>query len=730
MIKKIAARTIRWLANSSITAALLLLAAGEALGLVATAAATAPLAKGLASSPLLWLAAVLMALVVAAVLVTSHRTSRRPQPFRPALFLPALIGTGVVVHLLLVAFVRPSWGTDYLRYWQHAQEMVREHKYGGFSGPYYSRALLIPYAIIRLFGPDSILMLKLANVVLLTGIQLFGYDILRRVKSHQAAQAASLLFLAAPMPAFATLIPSHDLWGLFFFSAAAWTLTLAVFRRDQSVPSIARCATLAVVTGLLAYLTELQRGTGSIFTVALVGAAVLIWLGSYDDPRSAPERSRARTGLFVAALCLGSMVAAGQVGDRLGLNPNPRTSLFMMKIAANSGGMGNGKSDWYARFRDRFGVEQATDETATDFAKTMALSAWTLEPLERGAHLAGQAQRLFELHYPADWNWMLRHPDGLPKTSRHLLLVYAGEYAMGLGIWFVWSLCLLATSRRLVPLPVLTASLSILLLAATLLLLFENKPFNIFPVWLAICLVIGSTFDGTASRAARTPWHVAFRQRIGTAAAGIVLAAGAMTLLLFGTSMAYSPSSGQILSDWSLETSQRLPKSNDRWELELLDARPEAFDPSSYDPETLSQSYIRHAGGDGDRIQRHAGSTVTRMQFPAPVAKGDHLTLKTSVCLKNPERNNLEFFAFAPLRNAGSDAMTLTVSVNEKTLGETGIPFSRRNFRRFFMPEAFVPGKCQELSFRLRAEKTFASAKDSPFVEIWIPRLVEGDAAR
>lgn len=725
MIKKIAAQTMPWLAASSIAAALLLLAAGEALGLVATADATGPLIKGLGASPLLWAVAFFMAACVVAALLVAYRTGCRAQPFRPTRFLPAVIGGGLLLHLLLVAYVQPSWGTDYLRYWQHAQEMVKEHKYGGFSGPYYSRALLVPYVIVRLFGPDATMALKLANIALLAGIQLFAYDILRRVRSHQAAQAASLLLLAAPMPAFATLIPSHDLWGLFFFAATLWTLTLALFPAGGRPLRIARWLPLAMVTGVLAYLTELQRGTGSIFCVALILSCTLYWLCSRRNEEGESTQARAYVSLLVALLSLGSMLVAGKVGDGLGLNPNPRTSLFMMKIAANSGGMGNGKSDWYARFRDRFGEEQATDESATDFAKSMALSAWTLEPIERGEHLAVQAQRLFELHYPADWNWMLRHPKGISKATRHLLIVYAAEYALGLGVWLVWSLCLLATSRRPLPVPVLAALLSILLLSAILLLLFENKPFNIFPIWLAACLAIGCTVKEASPGLADKPRNYSSRKRLTIALSGVSLATGALVIALLVTRTAYGPSSGQLLSDWSVQTSQALSANNDRWQSALMQARPEAFDPASYDPATLSQSYIRHADGDGDRIQRYAGSTVTRMQFPAVAAPGDQLTLATNVCAKDPARNGLEFFAFAPGGKTNAGSMTLTVSVDGRVLEQIGVPFDGRNFQRFFAAHAFERGKCQSLTFQLRATRAVTEHESTPFVELWLPRLVK-----
>lgn len=727
MIKKIAAQTMPWLAASSIAAALLLLAVGETLGLVATAGAAGPLMKGLGTSPLLWTVAFFMAAFVVAVLLAAHRTGCRAQPFRPATFLPALIGGGLLLHLLLMAYVQPSWGTDYLRYWQHAQEMVREHKYGGFSGPYYSRALLVPYVIVRLFGPDATLALKLANVALLAGIQLFAYDILRRVRSHQAAQAASLLLLAAPMPAFATLIPSHDLWGLFFFAATLWTLTRALFPGNGRTPHVAQWLPLSLVAGVLVYLTELQRGTGTIFSVALVLSAALCWVCSKkreEGEDSETEQARARAGLLVAILCLCAMLVAANVGGSLGLNPNPRTSLFMMKIAANSGGMGSGTSDWYARFRDRFGEEQATDESATDFARSSALSAWTLDPGPRLLHVTEQAERLFELHYPTDWDWMLRHPKGMSKASKNLLLIYAAEYAIGFGVLFISALWLLATSSRKVPLPILAPLVAVLLLAITLLVLFENKPFNIFPVWLAATLAIGVTI---ARGPPVTHTSSITKQRLYSAASGLALAAGAILIPVTTMRLLYSPSSGQFFSDWSFQTNQQTPgEAKGKWQNALLGARPEAFDPASYDPSTLSKNYIKHSHGDGQRIQTYAGSAVTRIQFPAPPSEGDYVLLSTRVCSRNPGRRALEFFVFSPAA-AEPGTLAMTVSVDGTELEHFDLPFAGRNFQRFVLPRAVESQKCQSISFRMVANRGIRNTKGNPFVELWMPRLAKSE---
>jgi hypothetical protein len=153
---------------------------------------------------------------------------------------------GLLVAILLVALaIAGSLGAIYLakRSRQYAQELIKRGEYGGLNAPYYSRSLFFPYPVIKLFGPEATFVLKLVNVGLLASMQLLVYDILRRIRSHQAAQSGSLILLLAPLPAFVTLIPSHDLWGAFFLILASW-LTVCGIDVARTAPArwyICRC---------------------------------------------------------------------------------------------------------------------------------------------------------------------------------------------------------------------------------------------------------------------------------------------------------------------------------------------------------------------------------------------------------------------------------------------------------------------------------------------------------
>lgn len=708
------------------TSALLLLVVGVALGLAETSTAAWQQVAGHPMSRAALAVASALAVLVIGIIFGAFHLARRPKPVSPAAFLLALVAGGAILHVVLAVLVRPVWGTDYLRYWQHAQELVQHEKYGGFSGPYYSRALFFPYLIVRLFGPDATFALKLANIALLTGIQLFAYDILRRVHSHQAAQSASLLLFAAPLPAYATLIPSHDLWGMFFLAAASWSFTLALFTSSGMHSAPKRWIPFAVLTGVIAYMAELQRGTGVIFCLALILVALLHWLSTPSEKRARFELNQARTIVYITLIGLGAQVATNTLGDKLGLNPDSRHTLLMMKIAANSGGLGNGKSDWYARFRDRFGEKQASASGSADFARSVGLSSWVLEPVERLAHMGNQSKRLYQLSYPMDWNWMLRRPEHMSESARTQLIIYADFYGVAFGLLLIYALANLATSKRSPPPPIFALLITTLGLSLSLLLLFENKPFNIFPIWLAAALTVGYVISPVreSDPSASDPSSILSRTYSALEGAGLIAITG--FLLLGALRFFYDVSRGRLLADWSYTSVQKLPPANPDWQSALLTARPQAFDAGAYNPKKLKQTYINQSKNDGDRLQKYAGSTATRMEFPAPVSQGDYLDLATHACTTT--RRSLEFFLFSPSNptGMGDSRFQLTVGIDGKDVRKIPIPLRGGNFQRFNLENSLAESKCHEVVFRLHAIRVSSGAVvPSPYIEIWMPRLIQ-----
>ncbi|MGY0560316.1 hypothetical protein ACW7G2_06325 [Luteimonas sp. A277] len=715
-----AAVLARELSATATSSAYLILAAGALLGLLGSLRyAYNGFDIHIYGAPGLLLALLACAFTVV-VFGTAWGLLRRSQPLAPAVFISVLVAASLFIRYLLHHFVQAQWGTDYLRYWQYATDLVETGRFGGFNAPYYARSLFFPYPVIRLFGPEATHVLKAINTVLLLAMQLMAYDVLRRVRSHQAAQAASVLLLAAPIPAYMTLIPSHDLWGTFFIALAAWLVIIAMSAHRHVAISIAA----AFAAGVTAYAAEVQRGLGMVFCFALLIAVVLFAFRSYRAQPHSGARQHPAARILVAIVCLGAYLGSAAFDSRhLHMQSEGRPIYANMKYAANASGMGNGKSDWFARFRDRFVEKQSSAEEARDFSRSALLSAWSLHPIDNVERVAAQGSRLYTLTYPRDWDWLLRNPKDLAPEVRSTLIFYSDLFALAFGVLLFFS-CI-RIGFRLHPPPVLTAlGILVIGISAVMLVIFENKPFNIFPIWIVGALLIGyglpaSTQAGrSVEPLAATVWHPGF--------SGLVAMVLLPALALAGVALSYSEAAGRWLSGWTVTVSGSSPAKQD-WARELIEARPEAFDIESYDPSTLGQNYIANAGGDGDRIWKRAGDAVTRMQFPAPLRQDSTLTLSKPICIGGSGRSRLEFFVYSPEFEQGqkqSGSFTFDVEVDGRASEAIEIPLEGKKFQRFIVDNAFSANTCHQLSFRLHAHDPSGETGNGQAVEIWMPRLV------
>jgi len=730
------ATTSHRLAIATISAVLLVFLCAELLGVITTASITWRMLVSVGDSAGSIVQAALLAVAAGATMILVLRIANREVPLRPTAFLYILTVASIAVHLMLAFFVHPEWGSDYLRYWQHAQALVEEGRYSGASDPFDSRALLVPYAVVRIFGPEARWALKLTNILLLTVCQLFAYDILRRLSDHRAAQAGALLLATAPLLAYTTLIPSHDLWGLFFLAASVWLITLAVYPSTELPAKARRWIPLALLAGVFAYLAELQRGTGKVFCVALVFAGVVGWLATMGIGAPKRARRRATTVVMASLICFASALAVAGVGNKLELNSGPNTAVFMMKVAAHGSGMGNGTNAWFVRFNNRFGAAKYSEVEAVDFAKSLTLSGWTLQPMDRTAHFVNQAKALFELS--SSWGWLLRNPEGISPRARSLFILYGDIFGLMFGALLVYALAKLVIARKLPPFPVFALLATILALAFTLLVIFENKSLNIFPVWFAASLTIACALVPSRADAADEP--IDTNERIvwtnwrplaeGTALfTVVVMTAFAMLRLSFGVE------DGRLINNWTFHNKQAKPTRSANWEDGLLDARPEAFDPDAYDPRTIKSyrsrimksRFVRSASQDGDRIQKYAGDTVTRLQFPGTVTEGDQLDMTAKVCNRDGDRKNVEYFLFSPkLPIPKGSQFILNVSIDGNTVRRSNLPIKHKGLQRFVLKNALADRACHTLGFRLEAGRLGSAVPPTrtPFAEIWMPRLI------
>jgi hypothetical protein len=712
-----------------IATVLLYLLVGVALGLGLTTSNLTELAKSQFGSPIGVLHGGIAIAFALAACAWSWNTARRSSPYPIARFIAVLIVASFSARGMLIYSVDAQWASDYLRYWQHAVAMAAEGDISA-SSFYDQRALLIAYPVAKIFGAEAALALKLVNMTLLVGVQLLAYDVMRIARGHQAAQASSILLLAAPMPAYVTLIPSHDLWGLAFLTIALWAICRALYLPSLGVRQWPRLAGLGAVCTLATYCFELQRGVGTLFALALCLAAFMNFAlrPSSSQPCPADTRSRAGVMLVIALVCLFSQPMLGKFGAEVGIHPAREIAgqaTQRMKFAAHAGAMGTATSDWYARFRDRFSEKTLEGpQAASEFARSLALSNWIIQPEGKLQSMVAHMPRMFDLGYPNDWDTALRQPTKISATTRGSLVFYAGVFALGFGLLLAVSLAATATDRGPLAPPVVVMTLFLAALSFLLLVLFENKAPNIFPIWLFGSMLIAwiaSSRDSASSPALSRAAKV--RQRCRTAANVLALAGVVTAGAWLAARTLYTEDDGRIVAGWNFMLKQSNEPSNN-WEESLRTANPRAFEPAFFEEERRA-FVLRGAPFDGARIHKYSGDLLTILEFPAALEVGDQLTMSREVC--GTTGRDLEFFAFSPFtRRDVTNSFTLDVTVDGNVVKRLPIPFRGSNMRLVTIEDIMENDGCHEVSITVTSnvDRTAASWVRASHVEIWFPRLV------
>ncbi|WP_143703893.1 MULTISPECIES: hypothetical protein [Luteimonas] len=672
-------------------------------------------------------------LVAALCLAFAWWLGTRRTPVKPAAFLGLLVLATLVARALLIGMVEPAWSTDYLRYWQRAVEMAAQDQLR-VPGIYHQRALLVPYPIVELFGPDATTALKWGNVLMLLVTQLIAYDVMRLVRNHQAAQSTSILMLALPMVAYSALIPSHDLWGLVLFSIAAWSATRVLHLRLGAL-RLPLFGALTLLCAVSAYCLELQRSIGTLYALVLLIAAIaFFFLCKYSgETYHSASPHGARDLVIVAGVCLLLQFALAEAGTRSGLHATAQpaqSSQLSMKLAAHAGSMGTAQSAWYARFRDRFPTyESASAEDASDFSRSVALSTWVIQPEGKLESMFSHAGRLFDLGYPNDWDTVLRRPEGMSTATRGALLFHISVFGTMFGFALIYALLRLAGARTAPPFPILLGMLFVCALSLMLLAAFENKPSNLFPAWLVYCWIIAWAFSAPTMPGADSPVSATGWRILRSLAAGALVLCVAGLLVWALPKLAYDEDRGLVIDGWDMQIAQKSTPPN-AWEQTLLSAQTQAFLPQHYVDDRRS-FVLRGADQDGARIHERADRLYTALQLAAPISKGDRISIERALC-DVETRNGIEFFLFAPYQRVGvREAFTVTLSVDGQALRRVPIPYRNRRdtMQRIRVDNAIasgMSGDCHTMSITLESNvtRTAMSWQRASYIEIWFPRRV------
>ena len=716
-------RWLGWPARACISACLLVLVFGIAVSLPSTVPELlGPFdAQDLATS----IAAVAVSILALLAIGSAVTVGYRNTPLPPGRFLIALTAASIAVRMLLAAHVDPVWGGDYLRYWDRALSLAG-HESLSINSFYEQRALPVFYPLVSVFG-NSALALKTANALALTAVQLMGYDILRKCRSHQAAQGFGILFLFAPVPAYEALIPSHNLWGLFFTCLALWLIARACYLSRGTRRYWFKVCLYGLATTIAIELLELQRGTSLLFTMSVGLSALLICVTAIGLPREGRESAGAL--LIIAAICTVLYMPIAATSTALGLRI-AQTSQFeattYMKLAAHGGTMGNGQSDSWARFDERFQDKhhQGTG-AARDFARSIILSSW-VDPDESKIRLIHSlAPRLFDLGYPTDWNVALKSPRGISPPILKALIYYADCYGFFLSLLFLVALVRAGAAYAAPPAPILIGLILTSATAAALLVVFENKAPNLFSIWLAAPFVVALTNSRTGSQANPESF------KLGQIVSGGALILLSLIAVRLGISAFFNDEDGRILRGWSVDDSAA-EVSTDSKPTGVRAPHTLAFNARYYEKGALKPWVIREAATDSSRLSEFAANEFTVLELPAPPRKGDRVSMSKRVCVDSASRGTLEFFLFSSYqRNLRTPPFVVDVLVDGKSVKRISVPFNGRTMR-LFQAAVFTEPACRELTIALTSNvtRTAESWRRASHVEVWLPRLVDSEAAK
>ena len=636
-------------------------------------------------------AIIALGLLVLLVFELAQRLARREFPIPIVPFLVASLLVGLAIRLAYVWYVRPEWYSDFLSYWQTGIELAATDKVN-VKDIYDQRALFLTRPIIELFG-ESRTALVVLNGLLLTFIQGVGYDLARRARSHQAAQAFSVLWMAVPEPLLTAAVPNHDLAGLTLTAVALWLLTVALSTREKR--RVVLCATAA---GVMLAMLEAVRGLGLLFVAvlfALALAAVVVQIARHGRAGLA-NRSLQRGGLTLL-FAVASLAVALSVLSRTGATVDPATSTYLVVryTTPHSTSLSPGTHSFYAGFDKAFtfDLEQDVDKFL-DFRRSLVLSDFLANPLSRIQMSITRMQRQYALG--SQQNFYLR---GASSKVRSVAAVYTDFFRIGFAI-----LLLISIYRHLNQPVRRVALVDFLLLfvataSMTLLLFGENQPRYLFTVWFAGALVIPLH--------ARAKLDVAAVRGPTALLVSAFAALGCLALLTFVLAHAsLKENSGRILSRWQFSSDLSDPSIGNRVLTELQSERSDVL----VDPK-------------GKAMPTRFGALSLKLMLPAPPPLSLVASAHTEVC--GIQTSSALEFQFAAPWQGKKGSFSLELAANGTPIWRTDLPNGRTPERVTLALPGDV-GDCMQLQFSLRSQTAQAkrSWQRASFVEIFFPRIV------
>lgn len=669
----------------------------------------------------------LMMLVTLAIFASAIYLARRPTPLPVRPFMAAALAAAVVVKVVLIIAVEPRWGGDFLRYWENAAAMVEGGSVHAATSIYKQRASLVFYPVYKIFG-DVPLALKIVNALGWIALAALAYDLLRIARNHQTAQAFTALLLLCPMPAFDALFPSHDHWGTVFLVAALWSVTRAGYAPAGEKRSWWVIVGYSVLCALCVTLMEIQRGAASMLVLAMMATALLLLANRSNPQAGGTGFALSKSGVVTASVAVLLLFVplnfvAEQAGFRKSSTADHARAATIMKMAAHGGVFSNARSATWVRFDERFTEKRAQGSAAvTDFAQSIVLTSWADPEGTKLELIRDVSPRLFQLGYPSDWDVNLRAPAGMSAGTRAGLVAYTNAFGLVFAIATTLSLLVAALAARTPPLPVLLALVFTLLLAASLLGFFENKPPNLYSGWITYLMLISWIASSTPSRV-----QAVNKQGLVASVVGVLLVCGGYLGARATLDALYHHADGRIIMDW--EVAHR-PASGGAPQEYSPHPWPLGFNTEYYAKGSIKDWIIKDAGDDSRRLGQYASRFYTILEHPLPIRKGDRVAMSRRICAGS-SRKTLEFFLFAGYqRKERPRSFTVEVSGDGQAYRTIHVPLEGRNFRLFTVDGMFDQSECRDVELAVRANVSSAgdSWRRASHVEIWNPRLIESAA--
>lgn len=626
------------------------------------------------------------------------RTARRPNPLPVVPFLVIAILAGLTTRAIYVTCIQPEWYSDFRSYWRVGEQLAAGGVSPSDSG-YTRRANFLTRPLIELFGPNP-RVVPYSNILLLTLIQVVAYDLLRRLRSHQAAQAFTLLWVAAPIPIMTAAVPNHDLAGMVLTISATWLCVIAAFSRpSRRIPSAALAC--CILAGLLVALLEVVRGLGLAYLICLAlmtGAGAVIALfprtGISADGRRLALRAMAGLALVFFGFWLGQSVlgATGNTTDP-GLERHAR----LLYTTPHMNSASNGTYAFRAAFQRAFMDAYHEDSTGlASLRRSLSLTDFTLDPVGRIRSIISRMERQFSLG--SEQSFYLR---GINTPVQHVLTGYNVLFGTAFAAVLLIAIIRLAQRRTWPPLPESFLLLFTALTAAVLVATGENQPRYISMIWLTGAMAISTWLAESVTAAVPGQERGPVALIASAVAFPLVLLAGAW---LAASVWIDDASGGSIFHDWTFA-------SDTGSGVNFLRA--------------LQEQPTNVLVGRNDKpMPAHFGMLALRLGLPPEARKANAVT---RVC-RPPESASLEFHYFGatgkqPIAsNAEVFASWNGVPLWTSRVGSTKVP------ERIRVPLPPVPQTdCAELRFSLESEapgRSQSRAPAEPQVEIFFPRLV------